>query len=466
MLLKYFYDDRLAQASYMVGCAAGGVALVVDPARDIHPYLDAAQAEGLRIAQVVETHIHADYASGSRELAQHTGAALYLSKAGDADWQYAFATDQTILVTEGDEWNLGNIRLQVLHTPGHTPEHISLLVTDTAAANEPMGLFSGDFIFVGDVGRPDLLEAAAGIANTKVIGARQQFASLQRIKSLPDYLQVWPGHGAGSACGKALGAIPSTTLGYEKRFNPAFQFNDEQHFVDWLLADQPEVPRYFGQMKHLNRDGPALLNTIPAPRQVDYAALQTALDAGQLVIDFRSQEAFARVHLRGTVNIPATSQRFNTYVGWLVDYTQPLHFIAPSAVAVPEILTALRAIGVDDTPGYGLPDVIEEGLTDHLETITAEELAEKVETEPVLIVDVRGQQEYNERHIIDALNIPLGYISQRLDEIPQDRLVVTQCATGYRSQIAASLLRKYGYKNVRNLTADEKEWADVLVVVE
>jgi len=260
MLLRYFYDDRLAQASYMVGCARSGEALIVDPMRHIQPYLAAAQKEGLRITHIVETHIHADFVSGARELAAATDARIYLSDMGPSEWKYAYADDpRVVLVRDGDHFMVGNIRIDVLHTPGHTPEHISFMVTDTAGADKPMGVFTGDFIFVGDVGRPDLLEEAAGQAGTKVPGAKQQFASVQRFKALPDYLQIWPGHGAGSACGKALGAIPSTTLGYEKLFNPAFQFTDEAAFVDWLLSGQPEAPRYFAQMKRVNKLGPALL---------------------------------------------------------------------------------------------------------------------------------------------------------------------------------------------------------------
>ena len=230
---EYFYDEKLAQASYLVGCVATGEALVVDPARNVTPYLREAEKEGLRITHVTETHIHADFVSGSRELAAATGATIYLSDMGDADWKYAYADDPSvILVRDGDSWKVGNIKVEVLHTPGHTPEHIAFMITDTAGADRPMGVFTGDFLFVGDVGRPDLLEEAAGYKGTKEVGARQQFQTVERFKALPDYLQIWPGHGAGSACGKALGAIPSTTLGYEKLFNPAFQFGQENAFVD------------------------------------------------------------------------------------------------------------------------------------------------------------------------------------------------------------------------------------------
>jgi hydroxyacylglutathione hydrolase len=225
MLLKYFYDSGLAQASYMVGCAETGEAMVVDPSRDVTPYLESARQEGLRITHVTETHIHADFVSGSRELADRSGARLYLSDMGGQDWKYGF---EAVLIHAGDSWHVGNIRIEAIHAPGHTPEHLAFQVTDTAHADAPIGLFTGDFLFVGDVGRPDLLEEAAGIANTSETGARQQFANVHRFKTMPDYLQVWPGHGAGSACGKALGAIPSTTLGYEKLFNPAFQFDNEE----------------------------------------------------------------------------------------------------------------------------------------------------------------------------------------------------------------------------------------------
>jgi len=201
MLLKYIYDEHLAQASYLVGCTATGEALVIDPARDIAPYLALAEDAGLRVTHIAETHIHADFVSGSRELAAATSAKIYLSAMGDAAWKYAYVGAPNVrTVRDGDHFMVGNIRIEVMHTPGHTPEHISFMVTDTAGADAPMGIFTGDFVFVGDVGRPDLLEEAAGMMGTKQSGARQQFASVGRLKALPDYLQLWPGHGAGQSC--------------------------------------------------------------------------------------------------------------------------------------------------------------------------------------------------------------------------------------------------------------------------
>ena len=199
MLLRYFYNDKLAQASYFIACQQTSEAIVVDPARDVEPYLQAAEAEGMRIIAATETHIHADFVSGARELAERCGATLFLSDNGDENWKYQYvdAYDH-VLLNDGDQFKIGNIRFETFHSPGHTPEHISLLLTDTAGANRPMGIFSGDFVFVGDVGRPDLLEKAASFAGTAEVGARQMFHSLERFKQLPDYMQLWPGHGAGS----------------------------------------------------------------------------------------------------------------------------------------------------------------------------------------------------------------------------------------------------------------------------
>lgn len=462
MLLRYFYDEKLAQAAYLVGCVKTGEALVVDPMRDITPYLQAAAKEGLRITHVTETHIHADFVSGSRELAAVTGATIYLSDMGTADWKYAYAHEPNVItVKDGDNWMVGNIRVEVLHTPGHTPEHISFMITDTAGADKPMGVFTGDFIFVGDIGRPDLLEEAAGFKGTKEPGARQQFKSVERFKNLPDYLQIWPAHGAGSACGKALGAVPSTTLGYEKLFNPAFQFGEEEQFVRWLLSGQPEAPWYFAQMKKVNKLGPALLRDLPKPMQLNRSALDAALKAGHLVVDLRNRDEYATAHVPGTINVPANNNLFSTFIGWFVDYDRPLYLIAPSTNGIEEQIKALRAIGIDNIPGYFSPTVVKEGAA-ALPVITAQELADRLPVNGLTIVDVRGLSEYTEKHIVGAQHIPLGYLPQHLNEVPKDKTVVTQCATGYRSQIAASLLRARGFRNVITLNEGIDTWSQVL----
>ena len=462
MLLKYFYDAELAQASYLVGCAATGEALVIDPARDTTPYLQTAAKEGLRITHVTETHIHADFVSGSRELAARTGAALYLSDMGDEQWKYAYAHEQNvILVRDRDTWMVGNVRVEVMHTPGHTPEHIAFMITDTKGADRPIGVFTGDFLFVGDVGRPDLLEEAAGLVGTKEIGARLQYQTVARFKDLPDYLQIWPGHGAGSACGKALGALPATTLGYEKLFNPAFGFDHEDAFVAWLLDGQPEAPRYFAQMKKVNKEGPALLATLPSPTRINRRTLDQAIAAGAAVFDLRAAEDFARAYVPGALNIPATANNFSTYVGWFVDYARPVYLVVPDGAHITEVLRSLRAIGVDAVAGYAGPEVVA-GDTAALPVMRAQELAARMPKNGLLIVDVRGRTEYREEHITGAANIPLGFLPQHLDQIPHDHTVVLQCASGYRSQIAASLLRARGFDNVVTLCDGQETWRKVL----
>ncbi|MEZ4621314.1 MAG: MBL fold metallo-hydrolase [Caldilineaceae bacterium] len=397
MLLRYFYDERLAQASYLVGCVATGEAMVVDPSRNIQPYLHVAEQENLQITHVTETHIHADFVSGSRELSAATGATMFLSDEGDANWKYQFADQpNVILVKDSDSWMVGNIKVEVVHTPGHTPEHISFMITDTAGADQPMGVFTGDFLFVGDVGRPDLLEAAAGMMGTAEPGARRQFQTVARFKQLPDYLQIWPAHGAGSACGKALGAIPSSTLGYEKLFNPAFQFRDEDKFVNWLLAGQPEAPRYFAQMKKVNKEGPALLKDLPPVKQIGRDKLDALVAEGLFVADLRSREAYVNAHVPGTVSVPARKD-FSTFIGWFVDFDKPFYFIVPAPAELDELIMAMRSIGVDNIAGYALPEVVD-GKNAQLPEWSATELQERLPKNGLVVIDVRNKTEYLEEH--------------------------------------------------------------------
>ncbi|HET9275492.1 MAG TPA: MBL fold metallo-hydrolase, partial [Gemmatimonadales bacterium] len=305
MIFKRLYDEQLAQASYLIGCAGSGSAAVIDPTRHVDQYIAAAEAEGLRIEAVTETHIHADFVSGTRELAARTGATMYLSGCGTPEWQYGFRFDPGVRALRDREiFRVGNVEIRAVHTPGHTPEHLSFLVTDRAVATEPMGLATGDFVFVGDVGRPDLLEKAAHVAGAADASARQLWKSLGWFRNLPDHLQIWPGHGAGSACGKGLSAVPQSTVGYEKRFNWAFGAKTEAEFVRQVLAGQPEPPKYFGVMKRVNREGPPLLGTLPIPERVAEHRVAGLLASGAVIVDIRPAPDFAAGHLPGTLSIP------------------------------------------------------------------------------------------------------------------------------------------------------------------
>lgn len=446
--------------------------MVVDPMRDITPYLAVAQREGLRITHITETHIHADFVSGSCELAAATGATMYLSDEGDADWKYGYADarDHTgmpkvILVRDGDTFMVGNIRIQVIHTPGHTLEHIIFAVTDTAGANRPIGVFTGDFVFVGDIGRPDLLEEAAGVVGSKEPGARSMFASIQRFKQMSDYLQIWPGHGAGSACGKALGAIPSTTLGYERLFSPAFHFDAEQPFVDWLLSGQPEPPKYFARMKYVNKWGPALIRDLPVPKLSTRADIDSALARGEQVFDLRDRNAFAEAHIPNTISVPASNTGFSTYVGWFVKYDKPVHLIVDDPNNIAPVLSALRAIGVDNIIGVAGGNVVMQDTHQALKHIRAADLAMQLRNQSMQIIDIRGEGEFDELHISGAKRIHLGYLPDRLDELAQDKPIVLQCASGYRSQIATSVLQRMGVTNTMSLSDGKELWSKYLPTI-
>ena len=465
MLLRLFYDEKLAQASYLVGCAATGEALVVDANRDVEQYVRAAEREGLRITHVTETHIHADYVSGSRELARRTGAKLYLSAEGGPDWQYAFAAEEeAVLLRDGDHFMVGNVKIEAVHTPGHTPEHLSFVVTDTAAADAPMGIFTGDFVFVGDVGRPDLLERAAGYKGTMEAGARALYRSLERFKALPDYLQVWPAHGAGSACGKALGAVPQTTVGYEKRFNWGLQYTDEDAFVEAVLAGQPEPPRYFAEMKRINKVGPDLLGGIRRPVRLPHSRLAGLVEEGALIIDTREAADYAAGHVPGTLNIPL-NRSFNTWAGWLIPYDRDFYLIVDERCehCIDEAVRDLAFIGLDRVAGYLTSKAVAAWAAggrelEKVDAISPSELARRIEAGEVNVLDVRGQVEWESGHIAGARHIPLGYLPNRLDEIPTDRPLVVQCQSGGRSAIAAALLQREGIKGILNLQGGIGGW--------
>ena len=325
MFFQHVYDKSLAQASYFIGCQQAGVAMVIDPKRDVDTYIEIARENNLKITHVAETHIHADFLSGSRELSKLTGAKLYLSDEGGSDWQYQFPH---IGLKDGDIIMLGNLKVEVIHTPGHTPESISFLLTDLPASEKPVMLFTGDFVFVGDIGRPDLLEKAAGMKGTQDIGASQMFNSIKKFTHLPDYIQVWPGHGAGSACGKALGAVPASTVGYEKIRNWALQYNDDKKgFVKYLLEDQPEPPRYFAMMKKLNKVDRPLLIEVPKLKKLSVPELKDAISKGIKVIDTRSKVDFANGFIPGSINIQGNNS-FATWMGWFISYEESFILIA------------------------------------------------------------------------------------------------------------------------------------------
>lgn len=460
MLLERYYDESLAQASYLIGCDHTGEAIVIDPNRDVGQYVTAAKMRRMRIRFATETHIHADFLSGSRELAKKTGATLLLSGHGDDDWRYTYAESEGArLVHDGDSITVGQVRVDVLHTPGHTPEHVCFLITDTATGDRPMGLVSGDFLFVGDVGRPDLLERAAKVSGSMQAAARQLFASLKGLRGLPNYLQIWPGHGAGSACGKALGSVPQSTLGYERLYNPALQHKTEDAFVRWVLEDQPEPPPYFATMKRLNRDGPPIYS-VDGRGWMSANDVQVMMDAGASVVDLRMPSDFAQEHFPRSINIPL-AKTFTTYAGTVLSYDRPVVLIGGPELSK-RAIAQLAMIGFDHV-GVAKSEVIQENKTagkgaGSVQVIDSRALAARLKHNGVQVIDVRGRSEWNHGHLPTATHMYLGDLVERTAAWKKSEPIVVHCQSGTRSSIAASLLMARGFTDVTNLSGGFDAW--------
>jgi hydroxyacylglutathione hydrolase len=357
------------------------------------------------------------------------------------------------------------VRVTVMHTPGHTPEHISFLITDTAAADEPIGIVTGDFVFVGDVGRPDLLERAAKIKGTMESSARALFRSLQKVKQLPDWLQVWPGHGAGSACGKGLSSVPHSTIGYEKRFNWAFSVTDEETFVKSVLEGQPEPPKYFATMKRMNKEGPPPYEPAKPVRSGTKAELDKALADGAPVIDTRRREAFAAGHIRGTVSIPLVKS-FTGWAGWLLPYDRDVFLIVDKSLAS-EAIRELAMIGIDRVAATFDPALVTSSSDlQTIEQLTAAQLHERAKANGIAVIDVRAKSEWDAGHLPGAQHIHLGHLMDRLGDLPQGKPIVLQCQGGGRSSIAASLLQAAGIRDVINLEGGFDAWSEAGLPVE
>lgn len=450
MYFQQVYDKTLSQASYFIGCQETKEAMVIDARRDVDVYLEIVSQQGMKITHVAETHIHADFLAGSRELSALTGAKLYLSDEGGADWQYQF---DHIGLKNGDVISLGNLSLEVMHTPGHTPESISFLLRDHPATDEPVMVFTGDFLFVGDVGRPDLLEVTAGQQGAKEEGARALYESLKRFAHLPDYVQIWPGHGAGSACGKALGAVANSTVGYEKIRNWAFQFRgDFEGFKQNLLADQPEVPTYFGEMKKRNRLDRTLLTEVP---QWPILTVQELPDEGDYVlIDTRHKDQFAAGHLPGAINLQNNNSLAN-WAGWLVPYDTDIIIVAQED-AIDQIARKLMRIGLDRVRGV-ITNLSDATLVDSKQ-VDLERVEEWKEQAGKILLDVRSRNEYRKGHIPGAQHYFLGQMADTLPEPLKDKTLIIHCQSGDRASIAASYLEKHGFEQVYTYPGSYLEW--------
>jgi len=453
MLVRQIADPTLAQFAYLIGCPRTGEAIVIDPERDVDRYFELAARHKLRIVAAADTHIHADYLSGLREIAAR-GVFVYASKEGGPEWQYEWLIHGEYphrLLGHRDPFSVGYIEFVAVHTPGHTPEHLSYLVRDAGGgAQDFIALVSGDFVFVGDVGRPDLLERAAGMVGVMEPSARAQFASIQReFRGLPEFIQVWPAHGAGSACGKSLGDVPTSTVGYELRTNRSIHAAvDEQAFVDFILEGQPEPPLYFARMKRDNRRGPELLPALPSPPVLhiaDLAPLENRPDIA--VLDTRSREAFFTGHLAGSL-LTELDYQFCSIAGSYVAEGTPIYLVVDDT-RLDDAIRALIRVGLDRVAGYVTPETLADygrlvGPLRQTATLDMTQLELRRALGRAHLLDVRSAAEFDAGHVPGALHVPHTRIAVNVDALPTDKPILVYCNSGARAAAAVSMLQRLG----------------------
>ena len=452
MYSQQFFIDGLGCASYIVGCEAKGVAAIIDPDRDVQKYLDAAASRGLTITHIIETHLHADHVSGNSDLAARTGAQIYVHEASGAEFPHQSVRD-------GDVLELGNLRLKVIHTPGHTPESITLLVSDTTRSEQPWLALTGDTLFVGDMGRPDLVgaEAANGLASD------MYHTMYEKILPLNDGLLIYPGHGAGSLCGKSIGSMRSTTLGYERISNPALAPRSKEEFVQYAVSGLPEQPGNHTRIKTMNRKGVKVLGDVaPSPLSIKEALPYFQRGAG--LLDTRSKDAYVQAHVPGSVHLEADDQLSNR-IGFVFPPDAPMILLLNDTSDYQRVVYSLARVGYENVVGY-----IAEGLdvwkslglplaSGDVKDIEPQELQDLLQSDarPV-VVDVREPWEYKQGHVPGAVLMPLGNLASRVGELDTEKPVAVICASGSRSQSAAALLGQKGFKTIYNVVGGTGAW--------
>jgi len=452
MFLETVESKGLAQLSYVIGDETAGMCAVIDPRRDVDAYLEIARLNGVRITHILETHIHADFVSGSRELAARTGAPICTGASGDYGFEVAPLRD-------GDTLEVGALTLDVLHTPGHTPEHISLLAGGGKGAKQPWGLFTGDTLFAGEVGRPDLLGEGWGERL-----ARMLYHSLfDRLLELPDGVIVYPGHGEGSPCGGDIGDRKTTAIGYERCHNPKLQAESEDEFVETVLSSLPPPPSYYARLKKVNAAGPEVLGNVPAIAQMDSGAFREEMETpGALVLDTQEINAFAGAHIGGALNIAYRVKEFTIWAGWMLDPGKRVLLVANPEDAGP-IATELFRIGLDNVAGclsQGMRSWYEAGLPYSTSgRMSVQELKAAIDSgEDLQVLDARRPDEWDTGRIPTAKHIYVPDIPRRLDELDRSRPVAVYCASGFRASIGASILLREGFEDMRVVMGSMSAW--------
>ncbi len=449
MIIRQFFIPGIAHSSFLVGGA--GSCLIVDPSRDVDRYLEAAKEEGLKIAGVLETHLHADFISGHLELAHKTGAAIYMPERAKALFPH-------IPVRQGSVITIGDMRIEVRETPGHTPEHVSYVIIHQSRSDSPALVFCGDTLFVGDAGRPDLFP---GRANEL---ASALYTSLhEELMTLPDHCEVYPAHSAGSFCGRSLSSKKTSTIGYERIANPVLLLQDSETFVKTLTTDMPPAPDHFSRCSEVNRRGPVLLSELPVLKSLSPGEVTNLLESGETeVVDIRMYDAFGGVHVPGSLNIDI-EVNFSTYAGWIVspDMNQVLVGYNPDQIA--DAVLMMHRVGIDSIAGYlsgGIQNWALSGCkTEHVRTISVYDLARLITQESELVIlDVRTTVEYAGYHIPESINIPWPDLRTRHSEVSSSGLVAVICGSGVRAGTACSILKRAGHHNIVNIAGGYSGW--------
>ena len=448
MYFEQFYLGCLAHASYFL--ASEGEAVVVDPQRDVDIYMRAAEQHGVKIRHIFETHLHADFVSGHKELAARTGAAIYIGAKAEARFPH-------VDVSGGFELRFGKARIKVLETPGHTPESVCLVISDEEKSAQPWAVLTGDTLFLGDVGRPDLSKS-----HTPTELAGMLYDSLhQKLLTLADDVLVYPAHGAGSLCGRNMRAERSSTIGTERLTNYALQIKSREEFIRQLTSNLPTRPEYFLQDAQINREGAAALSELPMPEALSASQVKTLLEEGWVVLDVRSGDQFAGGHLPGSINI-ALSGQFASWAGTLLGLSSKPVLIAETADQIAEARMRLARVGIENVTGY-----LENGVAGWKEAgfpltetpkITVEELHRRLGSQRLEVLDVRREPEWQAGHIEGAVWWPLDNFKVSPPEIAREGMIAVHCKGGYRSMIACSLLQRAGYSHVIDVTGGFDAW--------
>ncbi len=449
MLIQSFYADALAHISYLL--VGSKNAAVIDPKRDVDDYIEEAKRQGVKITHILITHSHADFISGHLDLAKKTGAKIY------APLKSGFEFEHSPLV-EGDTLKIDHIEIKVLETPGHTPDHVSYVITDMSRGELPVAVFTGDTLFVGDVGRPDLFP------DLKEELADNLYHSLfDKLLKLPDFVEIYPAHGAGTLCGKALAAKRTSTIGYERLYNRALQYKDKKEFVEKLLEGMPSAPDHFRRSSAVNAKGPELVENLPTPKPMSVEEFEKEIEKGAIVVDVRSYIAWAGGHIPDSYSLDHNCMPFSTFAGWILPPDKNVLLVADSQEDVDVATVKLRRVGIDYEIGFlegGMQAWAKAGKPVNSYKLISPETLEKMlkNSENFEILDVRSKGEWDSGHIENSLHIPAPEIRNKYNEVAKDKPVVLVCGLGPRAAMAASILEQQGFDNLEILSGGMTGW--------